>query len=82
MAKMKQYIPTSAAAWAQARECSRLASLTTLPNIQSRFLRLRDSWIIVATELERIEGQKVAPSDEPTEEVIVPDGPSDSKTAH
>jgi hypothetical protein len=63
MPKTKFAIPTSAAAWVQARECARLASLTTLPNIQARFLRLRDSWIIVATELEQIEGEKFSPTD-------------------
>ena len=42
MPKTRFLIPTSAAAWVQARECDRLASITTLPNIQTRFLRLRE----------------------------------------
>jgi hypothetical protein len=73
MPKTKSTTPTSAAAWMQARECARLASITTLANIQARFLRLRDSWIIVATELERIEGEKFSPTDETPTEPTVPD---------
>jgi hypothetical protein len=74
MPKVRKEIPTSAAAWAQARECDRLASITTLDSLQNRFLRLRDSWIIVATELERIEKEKFTPG-EPPKQPIIPDGP-------
>jgi hypothetical protein len=75
MPKTRFAIPTSAAAWVQARECDRLASITTLANVQARFLRLRDSWILVATELEWIEGEKFSPTDTPSDSV-----PGDQKT--
>jgi hypothetical protein len=77
MPKTKSAVPTSAAAWLQARECARLASITTLANLQARFLRLRDSWIIVATELEQIEGEKFSPTDETPKNGV----PGDRKTA-
>ena len=79
MPKTKPGIPTSNAAWVQARECARLASITTLANIQARFLRLRDSWIIVATELERIEGERFSTPDDATSEPAVPGGPEAAK---
>jgi hypothetical protein len=78
MPKIKSAIPTSAAAWAQARECDRLASITTVANIQERFLRLRDSWIIVATELQRIEGEKFSPPD--LTPFVAPGGPKSSES--
>jgi hypothetical protein len=76
MPKTRFLIPTSAAAWVQARECDRLASITTLANVQARFLRLRDSWILVATELEWIEGEKFSPTDETPKDSV----PGDQNT--
>jgi hypothetical protein len=43
---------TAANAWAQAAACAKLAAHASNPERREMFLRLRDSWIVVANDLQ------------------------------
>jgi hypothetical protein len=51
---------TLAHAWAQAAACAEQASRASSNERREMFLRLRDSWILVANELQFIDGVKHA----------------------
>jgi hypothetical protein len=49
---------TAEYAWAQASACAELALNASSPGRREMFLRLRDSWILIANELQFVEGAK------------------------
>jgi hypothetical protein len=51
---------TAAQAWAQARACAELADHAVSEERREMFLRLRDSWILIANELQLAQSEKEA----------------------
>jgi hypothetical protein len=49
---------TAAYAWTQASACAELALNASTPRRREMFLRLRDSWILIANELQFVEAVK------------------------